>query len=453
MLMISLSLLSALMLMLLLPATTMWPLIMSLLMILSLTFLLSTSPSLSSSSLFLFHLDHLGSLMVILSMWISALMVLASQNILISKKSPTSFLFWTSSLSIILVLAFSSHNMLLFYVFFEASLIPTLLLILSWGYQPERLQASMYLIMYTVTASLPLLFSILFMKQLNGHISTLLPSWHFYAVHLQMSYIWWGITVLPFLVKTPLFLAHLWLPKAHVEAPVAGSMVLAGILLKLGSYGLLRFASKFFFLNKPLSPLIASIALIGGAAASFICIRQTDVKALIAYSSVSHMGLATSGIMSNTLMGWQGAFMMLVAHGLCSSCMFALANMTYESLQSRSMFLTKGIMTIFPSLTFWWFCFSACNMAAPPSINLGSEILLISSSLSLSNMTSLPLATMAFMAAAYSLFLYTTTQHGSLTSFNNPLQLLTPRNYSTCLLHLFPLVSLTLKMDIASMWI
>ena len=121
---------------------------------------------------------------------------------------------------------------------------------------------------------------------------------------------------------------------------------------------LLRLSSKFMFLRKISSSVISTISLIGGVITRFICIRQTDVKALIAYSSVRHIGLATAGVISNSWWGWQGAVIILIAHGLCSSCIFSLANITYETVSSRSIYATKGIIALFPSLSFWWFCFS-----------------------------------------------------------------------------------------------
>uniref|UniRef100_A0AAU6QH14 NADH-ubiquinone oxidoreductase chain 4 n=1 Tax=Prionospio sp. 5 MH-2023 TaxID=3059273 RepID=A0AAU6QH14_9ANNE len=453
MLMVLLPLFALLLLLPALPKRTTWTTSVITLLFLSVMYLLFYMP-LTGMSLGagLYFNDLLSFNLVLITLWLAGLMIMASQKTLLTSNNPVNFIGCVLILTLTLVVAFSTSSFILFYIFFEGSLIPTLLLVLGWGYQPERLQASMYLILYTVAASLPLLISIIFMFKSSGHLSMILSMWTFYSSS-TMAKVWWVITIAAFLVKTPLFLTHLWLPKAHVEAPVAGSMVLAGVLLKLGSYGLLRIAAKHIMLNNSTTPLIMSVALIGGAITSFICVRQTDVKALIAYSSVSHMGLATAGIMSNTQWGWQGAFMMLIAHGLCSSCMFSLANMTYETVSSRGMYITKGMMTFFPSLTFWWFCFSACNMAAPPSMNLGGEILLISSSISTSAFNIFPLSIMAFMAAAYSLYLYTSTQHGAPSVFHNPLTLFTPRNYTICLAHLTPLILIILKMDLVTAWV
>uniref|UniRef100_UPI0030E59951 NADH dehydrogenase subunit 4 n=1 Tax=Pilargis wolfi TaxID=3023926 RepID=UPI0030E59951 len=397
--------------------------------------------------------DSLNSPLISLTLWISALMLLASSSILNKNNSPKSFITQIILLNITLLITFSSNNLLMFYIAFESSLIPTLLLILGWGYQPERLQAGMYLMLYTITASLPLLLSLMMLYKLNNHLSINTPLWMSPILPHSISSMWWTITILAFLVKMPLYMTHLWLPKAHVEAPVAGSMILAGILLKLGSYGILRMASLFQKTNSLMTSMISSIALWGALITSMICIRQTDLKSLIAYSSVGHMGLMTAGIMSNSSWGWNSSLTLMIAHGLCSSALFALANMTYETTQTRNLLLTKGLMTLFPNLTMWWFITSITNMAAPPSINLLSEIMLITSTLFTSTMTWIPLSMMSFLAAAYSLFMYSSTQHGSPLNYTNFLNLLNPVNYSVASLHILPIYLLITKPMIITIWI
>lgn len=397
--------------------------------------------------------DNISAPLISLTLWIAALIFYASINIFINNQSSIQFSFYVTALTLILVWTFSVRNILLFYLSFESSLIPTLLLIIGWGYQPERIQAGMYIIIYTIAASLPLLLSILFIYFNNSHLFIFSSQFSIRSPSLFIMKIWWLITILAFMVKIPLYLFHLWLPKAHVEAPVAGSMVLAGILLKLGRYGLLRMSSLFIKANIILSPYISRIALWGGAITRFICIRQTDLKSLIAYSRVGHIGLLTAGAISNTSWGWQGAIALIIAHGLCSSALFALANITYESTHTRRIYLTKGLLALFPALTLWWFLIAAGNIAAPPTINLLREIILLTRSLFLSIYTALSLGIIRFLAAAYSLFLYTSSQHGRTPTFINSLILNTPRNHTIILLHAAPLFILITKSDIVTAWV
>lgn len=396
--------------------------------------------------------DPLSVMLVTLSFWISALIILARKKILFSSINPKKFLFFVIILLLFLILAFRSANFLYFYINFEASLIPTLLLILTWGYQPERLQAGIYLILYTITASLPLLLRLLIINSNSSHLSIIIPFWSL-STSSSLNSFWWLISIAAFLVKTPLFLTHLWLPKAHVEAPVAGSIILAGLLLKLGTYGLLRLATPFLKWNRNISPCIIRISLRGALITSLICIRQTDIKSLIAYSSVSHIGLATAGIISNTNWGWNAALLIILAHGLASSSIFSLANIIYETINSRSLFVIKGLILIFPAITLWWFLITACNIAAPPSINLLAEIILITATLSYAFSSVLLLALVSFFVAAYSLFLYTSIHHGNITSFFNPVTLFSPLNYTLTALHFIPILLLILNPAISTLWI
>nr|YP_009144437.1 NADH dehydrogenase subunit 4 [Zeugodacus scutellatus]AKJ52225.1 NADH dehydrogenase subunit 4 [Zeugodacus scutellatus]AMB36291.1 NADH dehydrogenase subunit 4 [Zeugodacus scutellatus]ATG87350.1 NADH dehydrogenase subunit 4 [Zeugodacus scutellatus]WCB98458.1 NADH dehydrogenase subunit 4 [Zeugodacus scutellatus] len=386
--------------------------------------------------------------LILLSFWICTLMLTASESVNKYNNYKSLFLFNVLILLVFLVLTFSSMNLFMFYLFFESSLIPTLFLILGWGYQPERLQAGVYLLFYTLLVSLPMLVGVFY---LYSNMSTmnfyLLGNYMFNYDLLYLS------LILAFLVKMPMFLVHLWLPKAHVEAPVSGSMILAGIMLKLGGYGLLRVFSFLQMSGIKYNYIWVSISLVGGVLISLVCLRQTDLKALIAYSSVAHMGIVLGGLMTLTYWGLCGSYTLMIAHGLCSSGLFCLANITYERLGSRSLLINKGLLNFMPSMTLWWFLLSACNMAAPPSLNLLGEISLLNSIVSWSWVSMIALSLLSFFSAAYTLYLYAYSQHGKVFSGIYSFSGGKIREYLLLFLHWFPLNLLILKSDICLFWL
>nr|YP_010693043.1 NADH dehydrogenase subunit 4 [Rhagoletis pomonella]QVT11163.1 NADH dehydrogenase subunit 4 [Rhagoletis pomonella]QVT11176.1 NADH dehydrogenase subunit 4 [Rhagoletis pomonella]QVT11189.1 NADH dehydrogenase subunit 4 [Rhagoletis pomonella]QVT11202.1 NADH dehydrogenase subunit 4 [Rhagoletis pomonella]WCB98224.1 NADH dehydrogenase subunit 4 [Rhagoletis pomonella] len=386
--------------------------------------------------------------LILLSFWICTLMITASESVNKFNNYKNLFLFNILILLLFLILSFASMNLFMFYLFFESSLIPTLFLILGWGYQPERLQAGVYLLFYTLLVSLPMLISIFY---LYNNLMTL----NFYLLNnFMFNYdLLYLSLILAFLVKMPMFLVHLWLPKAHVEAPVSGSMILAGIMLKLGGYGLLRVLCFLQLSNMKYNYIWISISLIGGVLISLVCLRQTDLKALIAYSSVAHMGIVLGGLMTLSYWGLCGSYTLMISHGLCSSGLFCLANMTYERLGSRSLLINKGLLNFMPSMTLWWFLLSSCNMAAPPSLNLLGEISLLNSIISWSWLTMISLSLLSFFSAAYTLYLYAYSQHGKgfsgVYSFSGG----KIREYFILMLHWFPLNLLILKSEICMIWL
>nr|QVM79239.1 NADH dehydrogenase subunit 4 [Grammoptera ruficornis] len=390
--------------------------------------------------------DLLSFSLILLSFWICSLMIMASEKLFNLNNYYNLFMMVMIFLMISLFLTFSSLNLFVFYLFFEMSLIPTLILIVGWGYQPERIEAGIYLLFYTLLVSLPMMISIFFYYEFHFTlIFFMLDNMNNIFMYFCMNFV--------FFIKMPMFFVHLWLPKAHVEAPVAGSMILAGIMLKLGGYGFLRLFLMFIEIGMKINYIFIVISLVGGFFVSLICIRQSDVKSLIAYSSVAHMGMILGGLLSLNIWGFWGSLVMMLAHGLCSSGLFCLANITYERLGSRSLFLNKGFLNIMPSMALWWFLFSASNMAAPPSLNLLGEIILMNSLIGFSWLSMIFLSLISFFSAVYSLFLYSFSQHGNFYSSIYLIYQGMFREYLLLFLHWVPLNILILKSEFLLFWI
>nr|QXG19241.1 NADH dehydrogenase subunit 4 [Drosophila guttifera] len=392
--------------------------------------------------------DMLSYGLILLSLWICSLMLLASESVNKYNNYKNLFMLNIILLLLLLILTFSSMSLFMFYLFFESSLIPTLFLILGWGYQPERLQAGIYLLFYTLLVSLPMLIGIFYLMNKMGTLNFYLMNNFMFNYDLL-----YFCMMCAFLVKMPMFLVHLWLPKAHVEAPVSGSMILAGIMLKLGGYGMLRVISLLQLMNLKYSFIWVSISLVGGVLVSFVCLRQTDLKALIAYSSVAHMGIVLSGLLTMSYWGLCGSYSLMIAHGLCSSGLFCLANVSYERLGSRSLLINKGLLNFMPAMALWWFLLSSANMAAPPTLNLLGEISLLNSIVSWSWISMIMLSFLSFFSAAYTLYLYSFSQHGKIFSGIYSFSGGKIREYLLMILHWLPLNLLIMKSDMCSFWL
>nr|YP_009364593.1 NADH dehydrogenase subunit 4 [Bathylychnops exilis]BAX25331.1 NADH dehydrogenase subunit 4 [Bathylychnops exilis] len=416
--------------------------------LISLTWFKWTSETGWTSSNFYLATDPLSTPLLILSCWLLPLMILASQNhmTLEPKNRQRTYITLLTSLQMFLIAAFGATEIILFYIMFEATLVPTLIIITRWGNQTERLNAGTYFLFYTLAGSLPLLVALLLLQNHAGTLSLFtLP--YTQPLHLS-SYgdkLWWMGCLLAFLVKMPLYGVHLWLPKAHVEAPIAGSMVLAAVLLKLGGYGMMRMMVMLDPLTKELAYPFIILALWGVIMTGSICLRQTDLKSLIAYSSVSHMGLVASGILIQTPWGFTGAIILMIAHGLASSALFCLANTTYERTHSRTMLLTRGLQMIFPLTATWWFMANLANLALPPLPNLMGELMIITSLFNWSAWTIALTGTGTLVTASYSLYLFLTTQRGPLPSHIIALEPPHTREHLLLILHLLPMTLLIFK--------
>nr|QHN51720.1 NADH dehydrogenase subunit 4 [Syngnathus acus] len=443
----------------LLPNKRLWPLTLMhslLIALLSLQWAKWSSETGWSAANTLMATDPLSTPLLILSCWLLPLMILASQNHTTCEPiaRQRTYIMLLISLQIFLIMAFSATELILFYVMFEATLIPTLLIITRWGNQAERLNAGIYFLFYTLAGSLPLLVALLLLQNNTGTLSLLTMQYANPANLLTLGdKLWWAGCLVAFLVKMPLYGVHLWLPKAHVEAPIAGSMVLAAVLLKLGGYGMMRMVTNLEPLSKEMCYPFIALALWGVIMTGSICLRQTDLKSLIAYSSVSHMGLVAAGILIQTPWGFTGALILMIAHGLTSSALFCLANTNYERTHSRTMVLARGLQMILPLMATWWFIASLANLALPPLPNLMGELIIISSLFNWSPWTIAITGTGTLITAGYSLYLFLMTQRGPLTTHLVFLDPSHSREHLLITLHLIPLLLLTLKPELLWGWL
>nr|YP_001648445.1 NADH dehydrogenase subunit 4 [Hypsiscopus plumbea]ABC55939.1 NADH dehydrogenase subunit 4 [Hypsiscopus plumbea] len=392
-------------------------------------------------------MDTTSSPLLVLSYWLLPLTMMASQHSMNNEpmQRQRTFLATLTTLQLFIALTFMAYNLTLMYIMFEATLVPTLILITRWGQQAERLTAGTYFMLYTLATSMPLLMAIVF---LNNKLNT--PT-----LFMQLSQpmnkttdlILWVACLTAFLAKMPVYGLHLWLPKAHVEAPIAGSMVLAAILLKLGGYGAIRMMQTLPSTKTDTFLPFIVLALWGATLANLTCLQQTDLKSLIAYSSISHMGLVIAAILIQTEWSISGAMALMIAHGFTSSALFCLANISYERTKTRIMILTRGFHNILPMTTTWWMLASLMNIATPPALNFTGELLIASSLFNWCPTTIIMFGLLMLITASYSLHIFLSTQMNT-PPMNTPIQPSHSREHLLMTLHIIPLILISTKPEL-----
>jgi proton-translocating NADH-quinone oxidoreductase chain M len=312
-----------------------------------------------------------------------------------------------------LLIIFSILNLFLFYVFFEAILIPMYLLIGVWGSRERKIRAVYLFFFYTLCGSIMLLIGILYIYNTVGTLNLeYLLTFKFSAKEEKVL---WLCFFLSFASKIPMFPFHIWLPEAHVEAPTVGSVLLAGILLKLGVYGFLRFSITLFpTASLYFSPLVYLLSIVGVLYASMSAIRQTDFKRIIAYSSIAHMNLVTIGIFSFNVMGIEGAILQSISHGFVSGGMFLLIGVLYSRYHTRSLQYFGGLVHMMPIYAIFLLIFTLANIALPSTSSFVGEFLILAGIYKTNAAASIISALGVILCGAYSLWLYNRIIFGNL---------------------------------------
>ena len=360
---------------------------------------------------FVIGIDGISLFFVLLTTLLVPLCLLASWDSIQTNTKYFVILFLL--MEFMLIGVFCILDLLLFYVFFESVLIPMYFIIGLWGSRERKIRAAYFFFIYTLLGSVLMLLAILYIYNKVGTTSyeVLLT----YSFSIEEQRVLWLAFFLSFATKVPMVPVHLWLPEAHVEAPTSGSVILAGVLLKLGTYGFIRFSfplfpeACFYF-----TPLVYSIALMGIVYTSFTAIRQTDFKRIIAYTSIAHMNLVMVGLFSFNVIGLEGAILQSLSHGLVASALFLIIGVVYDRHHTRLIKYYGGLARVMPLYTVIFLFFTLANIGMPGTGSFVGEFLILVGSFNVNTTITFLSATGMIIGGCYSLWLFNRVSYGNL---------------------------------------
>lgn len=359
---------------------------------------------------FTLGVDGISIFFILLTTLLIPLCILASWNSV--GHSLKEFLIAFLFLDFLLIGVFCVLDLLFFYIFFESVLIPMFLIIGIWGSRERKILAAYYFFLYTLLGSVVMLIATLYiLEQVGSTDYEVLLTFSFSEI--EQKFLWFAF-FLSFASKVPMVPVHLWLPEAHVEAPTAGSVILAGVLLKLGTYGFIRFSlplfpqASFFF-----APLVYTISAVGIVYTSFTAIRQTDFKRIIAYTSIAHMNLVMLGIFSFNNVGIEGAIFQSLSHGFVASALFLIIGVVYDRYRTRLVQYYGGLASTMPVYIFIFLFFTMANIGLPGTSSFVGEFLILAGSFKVNTSITFLGATGMVIGGAYSLWLFNRISYGN----------------------------------------
>ncbi|MEY5007128.1 MAG: NADH-quinone oxidoreductase subunit M [Sphingomonadaceae bacterium] len=386
-------------------------------------------------------IDGIALMLIVLSVFLMPICILASWDS-IEKRVPeymAAFLLMEA----LMIGVFAAQDMFLFYIFFEAGLIPMYLIIGIWG-GADRIKASYKFFLYTLLGSLLMLVAMLWMSREAG--TTDIPSLMQYNFPVEAQTWLWLAFFASFAVKMPMWPVHTWLPDAHVQAPTAGSVILAGVLLKMGGYGFIRFSLPMFpEASAQLVWLVFGMSMIAVVYTSLVALVQQDMKKLIAYSSVAHMAFVTIGLFAFNRQGIEGALLVMLAHGLVSGALFLCVGIIYDRLHTREIARYGGLSNNMPYYAIFFLFFTMASIGLPGLANFVGEFLALVGAYKANSWVAAVATTGIILGAAYMLYLYRRVAFGTAAGEDTAsMRDMTPREWLT----LAPIAAATLWMGV-----